>query len=156
LSNFLKDKMKVNKIYLGSDHAGFRLKEKIKKYLEKNNLDYEDLGTNSIERVDYPDYAKKVSKKVVSDKDSRGILICGTGTGMVIAANKIKGIRAVAAYDSYSAKMSRLDNDTNVLALRGRFFSFDKTKKIISVWLKTSFSKKERHKRRIKEIEKIN
>ncbi len=140
------------RVILASDHAGLRLKEKIKKYLERKKIEYEDLGTESFTSVDYPDYALKVAEKVVKNKNTRGILVCGTGTGMTIAANKVKGIRAVAAYDVYSAKMSRIDNDTNVLGLRGRFFPFEKMKKIITVWLDTPFSGEKRHKRRIKKI----
>lgn len=147
--------MAVQKIYLGSDHAGFRLKERIKKYLDAKKMYYEDLGTYSPESVDYPDYALAVAKKVSREKSSRGILICGTGTGMVIAANKIKGIRAAAAYDKYSAEMSRFHNDANILALRGRFFPFEKIKDIVSVWLKTPFSGQSRHKRRISKINKL-
>lgn len=140
------------KVIIASDHAGFKLKEKIKKYLERKKIEFEDFGTDSLQSVDYPDYAIKVAREVAKDKDSRGILICGTGAGMTIAANKVKGIRAVAAYDAYSAKMSRIDNDTNVLGLRGRFFPYEKVKKIISVWLNTQFGGMERHKRRIKKI----
>lgn len=140
------------RVILASDHAGLRLKEKVKKYLARKKIEYEDLGTNSFKSVDYPDYALKVAEKVAKNKNTRGILVCGTGTGMTIAANKVKGIRAVAAYDAYSAKMSRIDNDTNVLGLRGRFFPFEKMKKIITVWLDTPFSGEKRHKRRIKKI----
>ena len=140
------------RVILASDHAGLRLKEKVKKYLARKKIEYEDLGTESFTSVDYPDYALKVAEKVVKNKNTRGILVCGTGTGMTIAANKVKGIRAVAAYDAYSAKMSRIDNDTNVLGLRGRFFPFEKMKKIITVWLDTPFSGEKRHKRRIKKI----
>ena len=140
------------RVIIASDHAGLRLKEKVKKYLAKKKIEYEDLGTESFTSVDYPDYALKVAEKVAKNKNTRGILICGTGTGMTIAANKVKGIRAVAAYDAYSAKMSRIDNDTNVLGLRGRFFPLEKIKKIITVWLDTPFSGEKRHKRRIKKI----
>ena len=140
------------KVIVASDHAGFRLKERIKQYLKKKKIDTIDLGTNSLDSVDYPDYAIKVAEKVAADKNLRGILVCGTGTGMTIAANKIKGIRAVAAYDAYSAKMSRIDNDANVLGLRGRFFPFNRVKKIIRVWLDTPFSGKDRHKKRIEKI----
>jgi len=139
-------------IFLGSDHAGFKRKEEIKYFLEKNKIIYEDLGTNSEESVDYPDYAFKVAKQVAKNKNSRGILICGSGTGMAIAANKVKGIRAATAYDAFSAKFSRTDNDTNILTLRARKFSLDKTKKIIKIWLQTPFSDKPRHKNRIKKI----
>jgi ribose 5-phosphate isomerase B len=139
-------------VIIASDHAGFKLKEKIKKYLEIKNMEYKDLGANSLESVDYPDYALEVAKQVAQKKDRRGILICGTGTGMTIVANKVKGIRAVAAYDVYSAKMSRIDNDTNVLGLRGRYFPYEKVKKIINVWLNTPFSGEQKHKRRLKKI----
>jgi len=140
------------RVIIASDHAGLRLKEKVKKYLKRKKIEYEDLGTESFTSVDYPDYALKVAEKVAKNKNTRGILVCGTGTGMTIAANKVKGIRAVAAYDAYSAKMSRTDNDTNVLGLRGRFFPLEKMKKIITVWLDTPFSGEKRHKRRIKKI----
>lgn len=140
------------RVIIASDHAGLRLKEKVKKYLKRKKIEYEDLGTESFTSVDYPDYALKVAEKVAKNRNTRGILVCGTGTGMTIAANKVKGIRAVAAYDAYSAKMSRTDNDTNVLGLRGRFFPLEKMKKIITVWLDTPFSGKKRHKRRIKKI----
>jgi len=140
------------RVIIASDHAGFRMKEKVKEYLRRKKIEYEDLGTESLKSVDYPDYAIKVAEKVSKNKNTRGILICGTGTGMTIAANKVRGIRAVAAYDAYSAKMSRIDNDTNVLGLRGRFFPFEKIKKIITVWLNTPFSGEKRHKKRIKKI----
>ena len=140
------------KVFIGADHAGFAVKEKIKQYLNSKKIEFVDLGAFSTDSVDYPDYAFKVAKKVASDKNSKGILICGSGTGMVIAANKVKGIRAVAAYDSYTAKMSRQDNDANVLTLRGRFFPWEKTRNIISVWLNTGFSGKKRHNARVAKI----
>lgn len=140
------------RVIIASDHAGLRVKEKVKRYLKRKRIKYEDLGTESFTSVDYPDYALKVAEKVAKNKKTRGILVCGTGTGMTIAANKVKGIRAVAAYDAYSAKMSRIDNDTNVLGLRGRFFPFEKIRKIITVWLDTPFSGEKRHKRRIQKI----
>ena len=141
------------KVFLSSDHAGFALKEKIKSYLEKLKIDYEDIGPYKyIKEDDYPDYAFKVSNQVAKNKNYRGILVCGTGTGMTIAANKVKGIRAVAPYDTYSAKMSRHDNNANILGLRGRNFPFSKIKNIVRIWLKTEFSNKENHKRRLKKI----
>jgi len=140
------------KIILGADHAGFQTKEKLKKWFDKQKIEYEDLGAKKLDKKDdYPDYAKKVSKRVAKDKDSKGILICGSGFGMAIAANKVKGIRAVPAYDHYTAIMSRKDNNTNVLCLRGRRFSFKKNQKIVSAWLKTSFLGG-RHLRRVKKI----
>jgi len=142
------------KIYLGSDHAGFNLKKRIVVLLKKKGIEYEDLGGFDRNKSDdYPDYAFKVAKKVAKDKNSKGILICGGGTGMAIAANKVKGIRAVVAYDDYSAKSSREDNNTNVLCLRGRKFPIKKSERIVSIWLKTKFSGISRHERRIKKID---
>ena len=141
------------KIYLGADHAGFELKEKIKEFLSKKNIYFEDLGCyNADSKDDYPDFAFKVGEKVIRRKDSKGILICGSGIGMCIAANKIKGIRAAFVLDSYGAKMSREHNDANVLCLRGREFSFDKALELADIWLKTKFSGEERHRRRIRKI----
>ena len=148
--------MKEVKVFLASDHAGFDVKEKVKKFLDRKNISYHDLGpSENISRDDYPDYASKVASRIARNKDYRGILVCGSGVGMCIAANKVKGIRAVAAYDKYTAQFSRLDNDANVLCLRGRKFSFHKTKKIISIWLNTKFSNEERHIRRIRKIEEL-
>lgn len=144
------------KIFIGSDHAGFDIKEKIKKYFEEKRIDYEDLGAGKLEKWDdYPVFAFRVAERVAKAKGkSLGILVCGTGTGMTIAANKVPGIRAVAAYDAYSAKMSRFDNNANILGLRGRNFSLNKIKKIINTWLSTDFSSVNRFKRRLKKIEK--
>ncbi len=142
-------------IYIGADHAGYNLKEYLKKYLQDKKLDFVDLGTySSKEKNDYPDFAQKVCKKVIKDKKSKGLLICGTGTGMVIVANRYKGIRAAVAYDKYSAEMSRKDNDSNVLCLRGRKVKFEKQEKLLHKWLNVDFSNNIRHKRRIKKIEK--
>jgi len=143
------------RVFIGADHAGVGLKERIKKYLKRKRIPYKDVGTDSTASVDYPDYAVRVAHRVAKDKNSKGILICGTGTGMVIAANKIRGVRAVAAYDRYSAKMSRYDNDANILALRGRFFPYEKAVGIVSTWLRTPFSGKPRHKRRLKKIKEL-
>lgn len=144
------------KIFLGSDHAGFEAKEEIKKILTNLNYEYVDLGPNSTSPVDYPIYAKLVCENVQKDfLNNRGILICGSGTGMQIVANKFKGIRAAFCYDEYSAKMSRKDNDSNVLTLRARNFDHKLYKNIVEVWLKTQFSGEDRHKNRIKQIESI-
>jgi ribose 5-phosphate isomerase B len=139
-------------IFLGADHAGYRTKEAIKKYLSKAKIRHMDLGTYSEKPVDYPVYAKRVANAVVKTA-GKGILICGTGTGMCIAANKVKGIRAAAAFDEYGAKMSRHDNDTNILCLRGRNFSASKAVSLTKVWLNTPFSNISRHKKRIKKLE---
>jgi len=141
------------KIYIGADHAAVALKEQIKKFLDKKELKYEDVGSfDSNSKDDYPDYAFKMAEKVAKDKDSKGVLLCGTGTGMVIAANKVKGIRAAVIYDNYSAKMARNDNDTNVACLRARQFSSAAAIKAIQTWLRTTFSEHSRHKRRIRKI----
>ncbi|RMF55609.1 ribose 5-phosphate isomerase B [Candidatus Woesearchaeota archaeon] len=143
-------------IIIGSDHAGFSLKEKLKKYLNKRKISFIDIGAYSLKKNDdYPDYAEKLAKAVASNKKNKGILVCATGTGMVIAANKVKGARAVNAYDLHTARMSRLDNDANILCLRGKGFPFEKTKRIVSVWLNTKFSGKARHKRRLEKISKL-
>ena len=147
--------MGSEKYFLGSDHAGFNAKEKIKKFLDKKKINYLDLTPKKIEGDDYPDQAFKVSKKVANSNNAKGILVCGSGTGMVIAANKVKGIRAVAPYDKYTAKMSKVDNDANVIALRGRGFPIDKSKEILNSWMKAEFSKISRHKRRINKINRF-
>jgi len=144
----------VKKIFIGSDHAGFNTKERIKKYLEKKKLSYKDLTPKLIEGDDYPDVAFNVAENVTKTKNSRGILVCGSGTGMEIAANKVKGIRAFAPYDTYTAKMSRKDNNTNVVAFRGRGFDFKLILRMLNVWIKTPFSNAPRHVRRIKKISK--
>lgn len=141
------------KIYLGSDHAGFEAKEKLRTLFEKQGIRYEDIGAYQFDKDDdYPDFAFKLAEKVAHDKASRGILVCGSGVGVTVAANKVNGIRAVAASDEYSAKMSRIDGDSNVLGLSGRHTPFPKMKKIVLTWLKTEFSNAPRHKRRINKI----
>lgn len=147
--------MKKSVIYIGADHAGFKLKERIKKFLGKREYKVVDMGGKGIAGDDYPDFAFAIAKKVAHDKNSKGILICGTGTGMAMAANKVKGIRAMAGYDKYSVKMGRRDNDANVLCLRGRKFSSRKNLKLVKLWLNEKFSDMKRHKRRIRKIEKL-
>ena len=110
----------LKKIYISSDHAGFKLKEIIKKYLIKNKMSYSDLGTSSDKRVDYPDYAHKVARKVKISKNNVGILVCGSGTGMNITANKHKNIRAALCFNLKSTKLSRLHNDANIITLGSR------------------------------------
>jgi len=142
-------------ILIGSDHAGFKLKEKIKIYLQKNKFKFVDFGTFDEKPCDYPDIAIKVAGEVSKSKNRKGILVCGTGTGMVIAANKVRGARAVMCYDIYSAKMAREHNDANILCLRGRKFSSNKAINLLKVWINTKFSGKSRHKRRINKISKF-
>ncbi len=142
----------MEKIYIASDHAGFEIKEHVKNILNELNLKFEDLGPKTNKAVDYPDYAKKVAKMIQKEPKSKGILICGSGTGMQISANKFNGIRAAFAYDSYSAKMSREDNDANILTLRARNFPINKYKNIIKIFFNTNFSNEKRHINRINKI----
>ena len=139
------------KIYLGADHAGFKLKEKIKEYLDLEEFDFEDLTRKYKEGDDYPDIAFELGEKVVNAK-AAGILVCGSGAGMSIAVNKVKGIRAIEAYNELSAKLSKQDNDSNVLVLGSWLINEGKAIEIIRKWLKTEFSGLERHKKRINKI----
>ena len=137
----------MKKVYIGADHAGFKLKEKIKKFFEKNNVEYADLGNLIYEKTDdYPDFAFKVAENIVRDK-TYGVLLCGSAQGMVIAANKVKGARADAINNIKDAKSSKVDDDANILCLAGRSLNSTKAKKILMAWLNTSFSKATRHKR---------
>ena len=141
-------------IYLGSDHAGYDYKEVIKSYLTKQGLEYIDLGTNSIVSVDYPDFASQVTAQVSTVPNAKGILICGTGMGMCIAANRIKGIRAVAPYSVKTAKLAREHNNANVLCLGGRIMIKFKLLRILKAFLTTHFSEGERHIIRIEKLDK--
>lgn len=152
-------------IYLGSDHGGFDLKEKIKKWLTRWGYAWEDLGNALYEKEDdYPNFAFAVSQKVAEEEESgnvypkawidrpKGIITCRSAAGMVIAANKVEGARAATAFDSRSAKHCRLHNDVNILALSNDWLEEYQAKKILKVWLETEFSGEERHVRRLKEI----
>lgn len=140
--------MKEFKIALASDHGGFELKNKIYSYLIEKGYEVEDLGTNSLESCDYPIYAKKVVDKVLSDKNTRGVLICGTGIGMQIAANRFKGIRAACVSDTFSARMTRAHNDSNVLTLGERVLGTGLALDILDIWLSTPYEAG-RHQKRI-------
>ncbi|MCK5282980.1 MAG: ribose 5-phosphate isomerase B [Nanoarchaeota archaeon] len=142
------------KVIIGSDHGGYGLKEKLKEYLASKGIDLEDMGTNSEESCDYPDYAAKAAKKV-QETGNTGILVCGTGIGMSMAANKFKGIRAALCYDEYTARMAREHNDANILCLGERTTKDEDAKKIVDVFLATDSSKEERHKRRVNKISDI-
>ncbi|PIS30429.1 ribose 5-phosphate isomerase B [Candidatus Saganbacteria bacterium CG08_land_8_20_14_0_20_45_16] len=142
------------KIALGSDHGGYKLKEIIKKYLQHKQLEFVDFGTDSLQSVDYPDFAFPVAEAVAKGEFEKGILFCGSGVGVTITANKVPGIRAVNAYDTYTAKQSRQHGDCNVLCLGGRRLSKAKATKIVATWLRTDFSGDERHLRRLKKIER--
>ena len=141
----------MRKIFIASDHAGFELKEIIKKYLSKKKLIYQDLGPENDKSVDYPIYAHNVAKKVKVDKNNIGILICGSGTGMNIAANKHKNIRAAQCFNLKSTKLSRLHTDANIITLGSRLLSKNNALKYISVFLSTKFEGG-RHSKRIKKI----
>ena len=141
-------------VAIGSDHGGFQLKEEIKKLLAEENIAFEDFGTHSAQSVDYPDIAQTVGEAVVSGQYTRGILICGTGIGISIAANKIKGIRAALCHDVFSAKMTREHNDTNVLAMGERVIGPGLARMIVSTWLATEFVGG-RHAARVEKISQL-
>lgn len=141
-------------IYIASDHAGFEVKTEIVELLKRMGYDYEDLGPSDDKSVDYPIYAKRVCDEVLR-WNARGILICGSGTGMQIAANKFKGIRAAFSYDVYSAHKAREDNDANILTLRAREFDDSLYGPILVEFLDTDFLNLERHEKRIQQITDI-
>ena len=140
------------KIALGSDHGGYQLKENLKEYLKELNLEYVDFGCENEKSVDYPDIGFKVAIEVKSGKYDRGILICGTGIGMSVVANKVKGIRAALCYNEFTARYSREHNDANILVLGGRVIGSGLAKEIVKVWLDTKFSQEERHINRLNKI----
>ncbi len=142
-------------IVLGSDHAGYELKEKIKKHLEQHGYNCKDVGTNSTDSVDYAPIAVELSKEVLANEGALGILCCGTGIGISIAANKVKGIRAACCSNEYSAEMTRLHNNANVLAMGGRVIDEKTAKKIADTFINTPFNGAERHQRRIDQISAI-
>ncbi len=141
----------MKKIFISSDHAGFKLKLLVKSYLQKKKINFQDLGPLDTSRVDYPDFAHKVARKVKNNKNYVGILICGSGTGMNIAANKHKNIRAAQCFDLKSTKLSRLHNDANIITLGARIISKKNALKFIGVFLSTKFEGG-RHLKRIKKI----
>lgn len=139
-------------IAIGSDHAGFELKQVIMKHLEERNLEYKDYGTYSSDSCDYAVYAEKTARAVVDGECEIGLLFCGTGVGISIAANKVKGIRACCCSDLFSAEMTRLHNNANILCLGGRVVTPEKAIELVDVFLDTKFSGEERHQRRIDQI----
>ena len=143
--------METKKIVLASDHAGFKLKETIKKFLIKKKKKVLDLGTKNTNSVDYPDFAHILSKKMKKDDNKLGILVCGSGIGMDMAANKHKNIRAALCYDIKSTKLSRQHNDANVMTIGSRLTKKNVALKCVNVFIKTSF-KGGRHLRRVKKI----
>jgi ribose 5-phosphate isomerase B len=141
------------KIYLGADHGGFSLKESIKKWLQEWGIGFEDCGNHVLDPVDdYPDYAKAVAMSVASDKNSCGILACRSAAGVVIAANKVAGVRCASAFNEESAMHSREHNDTNILALSGDWLTQENAKNVLKAWLETPVSEDPRHVRRRQKI----
>lgn len=144
------------KVYLAADHAGFKLKEEIKKYLSEQNYDVEDSGAFSFEKDDdYPEFISKAAEKVSENPDSKGIIFGKSGAGEEIVANKFKNIRAVLGFSEENVRLSREHNDANILSLGSEFETLGKAKVLVKIFLETPFSEEERHKRRIEEIEDI-
>ena len=139
------------KIFISSDHAGFKLKEEIKSHLLKKKLSFQDLGPFNDDRVDYPDYAHKVARKVKANKSNVGILVCGSGMGMNIAANRHKNIRAAQCFNLKSTKLSRLHNDANIITLGSRLLKKKLAINCVNTFLNTKFEGG-RHSKRIKKI----
>ncbi len=138
---------------IGCDHGGFELKSEIMKHLKERGIEYKDFGCYGTDSVDYPEYGKKVAHAVADGECERGILICGTGIGISIAANKVKGVRAALCTDCFMAQATREHNDANILALGGRVVGAGLALKIVDTFLDTEFSNDERHIRRINQIE---
>ena len=144
---------KIIMIALGCDQGGYELMQEVKKHLEKRGLEYQDFGTYSMDSVDYPVYGKKVAHAVADGTCEKGILICGTGIGISICANKVKGVRAALCHDVFSAQATREHNDANVLAMGGRVVGPGLALMIVDTFLDTPFSEAERHIRRIAMLE---
>ena len=142
------------KVAIGSDHAGYEDKERVKKQLETLGVEYEDVGTNSTESTDYPIYAEKVARKVASGAVEQGLLICGSGNGMQIAANKIRGVRAALAWNEETARLARQHNDANVLSVPARMISPEEVSKVVKSYLGAKFEGG-RHQRRVEEISEM-
>ncbi len=140
------------KIAVGSDHGGFPLKEEVTRYLVEQGIGYQDFGCFSAESVDYPDVALKLARSVASGEYPLGILLCGTGIGVSIAANKVRGVRAALCHDPYSARMAREHNDANVLTMGGRVIGPDLAREIVRAFLGTKYSGDPRHVRRLAKI----
>ena len=141
------------KIAMAADHGGFELKDILRDYLTEKGHEVKDLGTNTADSVDYPDYAKLCADEVVAKNVDFGILVCGTGVGMSMVANKYKGIRSACCSDTFSARMTRAHNDANILAMGARVTGAGLALEIVKAFLETPFSNDERHIRRIQQIE---
>ena len=146
------ERMATMKIIIGSDHAGFSMKEKVKSFLQERGITVVDTGPHNEESVDYTDYGKEVSRKVSDGTVDRGVLVCGTGLGMSMTANRFKGVRAALANDLFSAIMSRRHNDSNILVLGGRLIGDTLALQLVETWLETPFDGG-RHKRRLEKMD---
>ena len=142
------------KIALGADHAGYEEKEKIKTTLDELGIDYIDMGTTSTDSVDYPDYAEKVADAVAKGDVDQGLLVCGSGTGMAIAANKVHGVRAAVAWNEDIARLAREHNNANILSLPARFMSQEEADKVVKAWFSADFEGG-RHERRVEKITEL-
>ena len=142
------------KVAIGADHAGFEVKEKIKKQLEEMNLEVEDLGTNSNDSVDYPDFGAAVGREVASGKADEGIVVCGSGIGIAIAANKIHGVRAAQAWNEETARLAREHNNANVLSIGARVLPESEIPKIVKAWFDAKFAGG-RHEMRVEKINEL-
>jgi len=142
------------KIALAADHAGYEEKEKLKPTLDELGIEYTDMGTASTDSVDYPDYARKVAEAVSNGEVEQGLLVCGSGTGMAIAANKVKGVRAAVAWNEDIARLAREHNDANVLSLPARFMSDEDAKKVVKAFFNSNFEGG-RHGRRVEKISEM-
>lgn len=142
------------KIAIGADHAGFEEKEKLKKTLDEIGVEYEDLGTNSIDSVDYPDFGAKVGRAVASGEFEQGIIVCGSGIGIAMAANKIHGVRAAQAWNEETARLARQHNDANVLSIGARVIAEEEIPKIVKAWFDAKFEGG-RHAKRVDKISEL-
>jgi ribose 5-phosphate isomerase B len=142
-------------IALGNDHTGYAMKKVIMEYLDKKGIEYKDYGCGDVKASDYPEYAKAVGRAIQSKECDKGIIICGTGIGISIAANKMKGIRAALCHDCFSAEAARLHNDANILAMGARVIGTGHALKIVETFLNTEFSNEERHIKRINMMEEV-
>ncbi|HEX8733738.1 MAG TPA: ribose 5-phosphate isomerase B [Pyrinomonadaceae bacterium] len=142
------------KIAIGSDHAGFEEKEKIKKILDEIGVEYEDFGTTSLDSVDYPDFGAKVGRAVRDGEVGQGIVVCGSGIGIAIAANKIRGVRAAQAWNEETARLARQHNDANVLSIGARVLPEEEIQKIVRAWFDAKFEGG-RHEKRVEKITEL-
>jgi len=143
-------------LYIASDHAGYPLKEELKPFLEELGFEVVDLGNEQLDPSDdYPDFAYRLAQNVVENEDSKGILICGTGQGVCISANKVDGIRAALVHDEFTARSAAEHLNANIICLGGRVTDFETAKKLVKIWLETEFSNEERHLRRLEKVVNI-